>query len=199
MIVKKIIKFLIQPLDYKIDTLIRKIISPIDSRIRWHGNLGKNSLIRKPIMIHGKKFILIGKNVSIRRGSRMEIITDWKNEKHTPRLNIGDNVTIEENFHIACAEEIVIGHDVTISFDVMIMDNEHNFKKNTKIFDNSLKTAPVEIGDYTFIGAGVKILKGVKIGKNCVIGAGAVVTSNISDNSIALGIPAKVIKKVNNI
>lgn len=53
------------------------------------------------------------------------------------------------------------------------------------------------IGDNTFVASGAKILGGVVVGKNCVIGANAVVLKNIPDNSIAVGIPAKVIK--NNI
>lgn len=51
----------------------------------------------------------------------------------------------------------------------------------------------ISIGDRTFIGYGVTILPNVKIGKRCIIGAGAIVTSDIPDNSIAVGIPAKVI------
>ena len=98
---------------------------------------------------------------------------------------------MEENLHIACAEKVIIRHDVTISFDVMIMDNEHTFKKNTKIFDTPLKTSSVIIGEYTFIGARVKILKGVKIGRNCVTGAGAVVTRDVPNDYICLGIPGK--------
>ena len=50
-----------------------------------------------------------------------------------------------------------------------------------------------------WIGEGVKVLKGVTIGKNSVIGAGSVVTKSIPDNVIAAGNPCKVIKQINNI
>ena len=188
----KYIKFIKLPMDSKLEILMRKIISPIDSKVRWKNKLGRNSLIRKPIMLRGRENITIGSNVTIRRGGRIEAISEWNGEKYNPQLIIGNNVTIEENIHIACAEKIVIGHDVTISFDVMIMDNEHIFVSGRKIFHNPLKTASVFIGDYTFIGAGAKILKGVKIGKNCIIGAGAVVTKDIPDNSVAVGAPARI-------
>lgn len=187
--------FIEMTIDEKINIIIRKLIFPIKSKICWKGNLGKNSLIRKPIMIHGKENIHIGNNTTIRNGARIEVISNWNGEQHSPQLVIGDNFTAEENLHIACADSIVIGHDVTISFDVMIMDNEHSFIKNKKIFETPLTTRPVSIGNYTFIGAGAKILKGVNIGDNCIIGAGAVVTKDIPSCSVAMGVPA-MIKKI---
>ncbi len=54
--------------------------------------------------------------------------------------------------------------------------------------------APIHVGSNVFLGYGVVILPGVKIGNNVIIGAGAVVTKNIPDNSIAVGVPARVIK-----
>lgn len=55
-------------------------------------------------------------------------------------------------------------------------------------------TKPIIIGDDVYIGNDVTILPGVIIGNNVVIGAGAIVTKNIPDNSVAVGVPAKVIK-----
>ena len=49
-----------------------------------------------------------------------------------------------------------------------------------------------------WIGGGVKILPGVTVGNNVVIGAGSIVTKDISDNSVAVGNPCKVIKKIEN-
>jgi serine O-acetyltransferase len=56
-----------------------------------------------------------------------------------------------------------------------------------------------QIGDNTIISSGAKILGPIKIGKNCVIGANAVVLDDIPDSSVAVGIPAKIIKKNINI
>ncbi|MGF1853489.1 serine acetyltransferase [Vibrio satsumensis] len=74
--------------------------------------------------------------------------------------------------------------------------------KNVTIFQNvtlgrssqSLDEYP-EIGDNTVIYAGAVILGGVSVGKNCIVGANAVVTRNVPDNSVAVGVPAKVISK----
>lgn len=54
----------------------------------------------------------------------------------------------------------------------------------------------VQIGDFTSIGTGAVIIPKIKIGKNCIIGAGSVVNRDIPDNSVAVGVPAKVIKEI---
>ena len=56
----------------------------------------------------------------------------------------------------------------------------------------------IRIGDDVWIGGNVTILPGVTIGNNAVIGAGAVVTKDIPDNSLAIGVPARVVRKLEN-
>lgn len=56
----------------------------------------------------------------------------------------------------------------------------------------------IHIGDDVWLGANVTILPGVRIGNNVVIGAGAVVTRDIPDDSLAVGVPARVIKELEN-
>ena len=53
----------------------------------------------------------------------------------------------------------------------------------------------VRIADATLIGSGATILQGLTIGKNCIVGAGAVVTKDLPDNCTAVGVPARIIKK----
>jgi maltose O-acetyltransferase len=76
------------------------------------------------------------------------------------------------------------------------MDNDgHNLnplERNSEV----ITTTDVTIGTNVFIGDNVIILKGVTIGSNSVIGSGSVVTNNISENSIAAGVPAKVIRNL---
>lgn len=69
--------------------------------------------------------------------------------------------------------------------------------QNVTIGGTTKKSEVPKIGDRVYIGAGAKIIGDVKIGSNCVIGANSVVINDIPDNSLAVGIPAKVIK--NNI
>ena len=57
---------------------------------------------------------------------------------------------------------------------------------------------PIHIGNDVWLGGNVTVLPGVKIGNNVVVGAGAVVTKDIPDNSLALGVPAKVVREIEN-
>ena len=59
-------------------------------------------------------------------------------------------------------------------------------------------TKPIHIGNDVWIGGGAVILPGVNIGNNVVVGAGAVVTHDIPDNSLALGVPARVVREIDN-
>lgn len=175
---------------------IKRILLPIQRKM--YGRLGKNTIIISPVRISGKKNIFIGNDVSIKHHARIEALTEYGNTVLKSQLEIGNNVAIEQRVHIVCAEHIRIDHDVTISSDVMILDNAHG-KSMTNIhaLKQPLETNPVSIGAYSLIGAGAKILKGVDIGENCIIGANAVVTHDIPSYSIAAGIPAKVIKQFN--
>ncbi len=58
--ISKIIKYINMPVESKIDVLIRKIITPIESKLIWRNNLGGNSLIRKPLMVNGKNIFRLG-------------------------------------------------------------------------------------------------------------------------------------------
>ena len=91
---------------------------------------------------------------------------------------------------------IVISRAATIGNNCTIYQNVTIGSKNYKEGDGKTKSNYPTIGDNSIIYAGAVIVGPVTIGKNCVIGANSVVTSDIPDNSIAVGAPAKVIKTV---
>ena len=84
---------------------------------------------------------------------------------------------------------IEIGDDVILAPKVHILAHD----ASTKLFLNCTRIANVKIGNRVFVGAGSIILPGVTIGDNVVIGAGSVVSKDICSNSVAVGIPARVI------
>lgn len=111
-----------------------------------------------------------------------------------PKVIIGKNTVIGRRNIITAKNLIRIGNDVLIGSDVQIIDHGHGIARSTSIREQPALIGEVVIGDDVWIGVGAKILMNVHIGTGAVIGANAVVVSDIPDYAIAVGIPAKVIK-----
>lgn len=157
--------------------------------------IGRKSYILNPIFLSGLKYASMGYGTGIWNHARIEVIDEWNGELFSPKLIVGNNVNIGQNFHLACAESIIIQDDVLISSGVFITDLDHITADKTKaVLEQGICTKPVQIGEGTFIGKGCMILSGVTIGKHCVIGANTVVTKDIPDYATAVGSPARVIK-----
>jgi len=94
-------------------------------------------------------------------------------------------------------KKLVIGKDTLISPFCYITDYDHIFQDNTlPIQKQGYRAIPITIGRNVWVGAHCIILKGVTIGNNTVLGAGSVVTHDIPSNCLAVGVPAKVIRKI---
>ncbi len=113
----------------------------------------------------------------------------------------GYNIEIGENFYANHNLIILDGNKVTFGDNVFIAPNcafytaGHPLDPEQR--NKGLEYAkPIEIGDNVWIGGNVVVLPGVKIGDNCVIGAGSVVTKDVPENSVAVGNPCKVIRKL---
>ena len=110
------------------------------------------------------------------------------------KVNIKQNVFIGEYVIIYGHGGIEIGANSLIAMHTCIVSSNHTIPdKNTLIRSQPDLLLPVKIGSDVWIGAGVKVLGGVTIGNGCVIGAGAIITKDLPNYSIAVGVPAKVI------
>lgn len=96
---------------------------------------------------------------------------------------------------------VTVGNDCLFAAEVHFITHDGGVKvlSDLNYFDGERMDiiAPVTIGDNVYIGTGAYIMPGVTIGNNVIIGAASVVTKDIPDNSVAVGIPCKVIKTVN--
>lgn len=158
----------------------------------------KARLIRFPFDIRGKKYIRYGKNFTTGTGCRLEA---YKFDKKKPKLEIGNNVQINDYVHLSCAESLIIGDNVLIASKVYITDLNHGSYSGEEqsspqeiAKERRIYTKPVKIGNNVWIGENVSVLSGVEIGENAILGANSVVTKDIPKNCIVAGNPAKVIK-----
>jgi acetyltransferase-like isoleucine patch superfamily enzyme len=109
-------------------------------------------------------------------------------------LELSDDVFIGRGCDFNISSSIKIGRGVLVAAHTIITDTGHAMAYGTPIFKQTTTTASIEIGDGAWIGAGVIILPGVKIGRDAVVGAGSIVTKSIPENEIWAGTPAKKIK-----
>lgn len=111
------------------------------------------------------------------------------------KLVIGDNTLIGRYCIISCWYDVVIEENVLMSNMIWITDHQHEFDLKSPVsFGKCGNLAPVRIKSGTWIGNKVTIMEGVTIGRNCVIGANSVVTRDIPEGCVAVGVPARVIK-----
>ena len=132
------------------------------------------------------------KNLKIKVKGRLKCAVD-------EGMRCGKNVTQMGNVDFGSEPYLItLGDNVRISRDVIFSTHDGGswvFRREGKYRD-VVRFAPISVGDNTFIGARAIILPGVSIGANCVIAAGAVVTRDVPDGSVAAGVPAKVISTV---
>lgn len=109
-------------------------------------------------------------------------------------LTLGDNVSIHTNCYIDAIGICSIGNDVSIAHASSILTFDHTWDDSSiPIKYNPIKLNPVIVEDDCWIGCGVRILSGARIGTRSVIAAGAVVKGRIPEMSIAAGVPARVL------
>jgi acetyltransferase-like isoleucine patch superfamily enzyme len=125
--------------------------------------------------------VMIGRHVDIRNWSGLEL---------------GNNITIHGQCYLDAIGGIEILDDVSIAHATSILSFEHGFDDPAvAIKDQALKMMPVSIGPDAWIGAGVRILAGARIGRRTVVAAGAVVKRGAVSQGIYGGVPARALRK----
>lgn len=116
---------------------------------------------------------------------------------HEPEIRIGERVRVTRNLTLQCASRIIIEDDALLASDIVMIDYNHGKSPLTDSYVmNQLElTGGIHIGRGAWIGNNVIVIGGVEIGEKAIIGAGSVVTKSIPPYSIAVGNPARVIKR----
>ena len=158
---------------------------------------GAGSQLLPPAAVTAPHRIEIGRDVQILGGSWLSVVEETSQQRFDPRLRIGDRTRIGSGFVVACIGSVDIGVDVLMADRVFIGDASHGYKDPRRpIMEQPMsEPRPVRIGDGAFLGVGVIVLPGVSVGQNACVGAGAVVTADVPARSVAVGNPARVIRR----
>jgi len=165
-------------------------------RRRRFARFGEHSMIHRPRWLYGEQKIEIGSGVMCFQGAWISAERDgWS--RPGPQLIIGDGVVMRTRASISATTRIVIEDNVLLAGNVSIIDSDHTVAGADEPSVNPLwrpsVSAPIRIGEGTWIAEHCTILRGADVGRRCIIGANSVVTGQIPDHSIAVGSPARVV------
>jgi len=157
---------------------------------------GRDVYIGPGVIINRPRFISLGDRVRILRNTSINLHPRDRHSKETI-LKLGNDVIISENCYISACNSIIIEENVGISPNVMIIDNSRkpgDVSRPSKEQDIS-KDGYVKIGADSWVAFGSCVLPNVTIGRHCIIGALSVVNTDIPPYSVAVGSPARVVKR----
>lgn len=180
-------------IDFSLKRILLCLKTVFYYKIRFKSINWTASLIA-PLQINGANHMTIGAGASV--GYKSWITANPLANEPNCELIISEGCTIGNFNHIYATGILVFEKNVLTAERVYVSDNLHGYSDiNISIKDNPIRqNGHVVIGEGSWLGENVCVI-GASIGKHCVIGANAVVTHDIPDYSVAVGNPAKIIKK----
>jgi acetyltransferase-like isoleucine patch superfamily enzyme len=163
--------------------------------------VGEGTRIIPPFRFLNLSQVQLGKKVMVHKYCFIQVLEKLKGIDPTirPKVIIGDGVTIAENVIISAAKKIILEEGVAVAKNVLITDHHHSYQDVEKsIMEYVIEgLEEVRICTNAWVGQNSIVMPGVTIGKNSVIGAQSIVNKDIPDYCVAVGTPAKVVKKYN--
>jgi acetyltransferase-like isoleucine patch superfamily enzyme len=159
----------------------------------FFGRMGRGVRIIRPLRIFGARYCEFGDDSVLQYGAYLAVL---KEHAEPPVLKIGSRTLIGNHAHIVATRRVEFGTGVLTADRLFVSDNRHTFEDpDTPVRDQGLtQLAGVHIGDGSWLGENVCV-SGASIGRQCVIAANSVVTSDIPDLCVAAGAPACIIKR----
>lgn len=182
-----------------IKNFIKKILTVFYNwnKLIYFNKIGRNFFLGKRTIINKCKEgkIFVGKNVRIGNDARFGL---YKGEFDISSIMINDNCYIGNHCTFMTASKILIEKNVLMASYISIIGHNHGINPELENYGKQeLTSKNIIIKEGAWIGEHVIILPGTEIGKKSIVGAGSVVTKTIPDYCIAVGNPAKIIKKYN--
>jgi acetyltransferase-like isoleucine patch superfamily enzyme len=153
------------------------------------------------MQLEGMLFLGGGVKLQIRRGARVRfgrwtwIGHDTKIRCHEGEVRIGSKTVLGQECTISAYQHVSIGDQCILADRVMLIDFDHNVAEVERpIRVQGIYKRDVRVGNNVWIGFAAQILRGVTVGDNAIVGAGAVVTKDVPANAVVAGVPARVIR-----
>jgi acetyltransferase-like isoleucine patch superfamily enzyme len=180
-----------------------KLLSRVKARLftallsTQFGSCGRGVVVCPPCRFGNLRFVHLEDNVIVNRDCWISTVV--RAGEPPPRLVIEAGASIGMGATIAAAREVVLGEHVMLARNVYIADHGHAFEdvQTPSMLQGIRDVRPVSIGDGVWLGQNVCVLPGVRIGRHSVIGANSVVTRDVPDFCVAVGMPARVVKRYN--
>ena len=156
--------------------------------------------IKANFTLMGSQYVKVGKLFCCNENVVIEAVGVHGDEHFKPSIEIGDNCFLNRGTHISSCCNIKIGDNFVSGSFVSIIDNNHGLIERNELdyhpLERKLSYKSITIGNNVWVGDKATILPGVTIGDGAIIGANAVVTSDVPSYSVVGGIPAKIIKRL---
>lgn len=166
---------------------------------RQQVDVGAWSVLEDFCLIQGRSLhgVRIGERVSVGRGALIRP-TGIYGRKAVGGLVVGNDSNIGIGAYIGCSDLVEIGEKVLMGPGVRIFSEWHDTTDASapSVKEQGVGSAPVRIHDGAWIASGVTILPGVTVGKGAVVAAGAVVNEDVPSGALVGGIPARVIRSI---
>jgi acetyltransferase-like isoleucine patch superfamily enzyme len=160
-------------------------------KLRWRGRLRTDGLC---FVCPGVK-LEIGKHATLTLGRWSWIGHGCKIRVHEGEVEIGAKSVLGQECTISAFQHVSIGRECIVADRVMLIDFDHGVVEVERpIRLQGIYKRDVNVGHNVWVGYGACILRGVTVGNNAVIGTSAVVTTDVPNNAVVAGIPARVIR-----
>ncbi|HUE28556.1 MAG TPA: acyltransferase [Solirubrobacteraceae bacterium] len=169
----------------------RLIVRWVWLKLRWRGRLRTDGLC---FVCPGVKFE-IGPNATVTLGRWSWIGHRCKIRAHEGEVSVGAKSVLGQECTISAFQHVAIGRECIIADRVMMIDFDHGMVEVERpIRAQGIYKRNVDVGHNVWIGYAACVLRGVQVGHNCVIGTNSVVTTDVPENAVVGGVPARLIR-----
>lgn len=155
-----------------------------------HPQHGSRTFLGESVFVDPDCVLVSGVNATISIGDDSQV---WRGGEWSGPVTVGKRVFVNQGSYVRPL--VTIEDDVSVGPFVRLISDTHDISAGQRRTGTPRKL-PIHIGRGTWIGAGATVLGGVTIGERCIVAVGSVVANDVPDNVLVAGVPAKVIRHI---